>query len=76
MPHDVSLFSTPINIASLDHAMWFHRKADCCDWNLYEVESPNAGGARGFCHGRMYAKDGTLIASTAQEGLIRLYKDK
>lgn len=74
MPHDVSLFSTPINIASLDHSMWFHRKVDCCDWSLYEVNSPNAGGGRGFCNGRMYSKDGQLIASTSQEGLIRLFK--
>lgn len=76
LPHNVSLFKTPMNIASLDHAMWFHRKVKCTDWCLYEVESPNAGGSRGFCQGKMYARDGTLIASTAQEGLIRLFKSE
>lgn len=76
LPHNVSLFKTPMNIASLDHAMWFHRPIKCSDWNLYEVESPSASGGRGFCLGKIYCRDGTLIASTAQEGLIRLFEPK
>jgi acyl-CoA thioesterase-2 len=71
MPHNVSLFTSKMQIASLDHAMWIHRKPNLNDWLLYTVESPNSGNARGFCLGRIYSRDGNLIASVAQEGLIR-----
>lgn len=60
-------------VASLDHAMWFHElRPDASQWMLYEVSSPAAGGARGLGLGRIYAADGTLWASTAQEGLARV----
>jgi acyl-CoA thioesterase-2 len=57
--------------ASLDHALWFHRDGRIDDWILYEQESPSAAGARGFARGSLYARDGRLLASVAQEGLIR-----
>ena len=58
--------------ASLDHAIWFHRDGRLDDWVLYEQESPSASGARGFARGALYSRDGKLLASVAQEGLIRL----
>jgi len=57
--------------ASLDHAIWFHREGRMDDWVLYEQDSPSASGARGFARGALYARDGRLLASVAQEGLIR-----
>lgn len=71
LPHGLSFFTTPMQIASLDHAMWFHRPARLDDWLLYVVESTNANASRAFCTGKIFAKDGILVASTAQEGLIR-----
>lgn len=71
MPHNMSMFTNPIRLASLDHAMWFHEDFTLDDWILYAVESPYAGAARGFCTGRMYTREGTLIASVTQEGLVR-----
>ncbi|MBK6365441.1 MAG: acyl-CoA thioesterase II [Saprospiraceae bacterium] len=71
LPHGLSFFNTPMQIASLDHAMWFHREAKVDDWLLYVVESTNANAGRAFCTGKIFSKDGHLIASTAQEGLIR-----
>ncbi len=70
-PHGLSFFTTPMQIASLDHAMWFHRPVKVDEWLLYVVESSNANGGRAFCTGKIYSTDGTLVASTAQEGLIR-----
>jgi len=57
--------------ASLDHSMWFFRDFDYNDWLLYSIESPNASNARGFAKGNLFTRDGVLIASVAQEGLIR-----
>ena len=71
MPHGVSWLTPGMQVASLDHAMWFHRPFRFDDWLLYDVESPSASGARGLVLGRFYARDGTLVASVAQEGLIR-----
>ena len=65
-------FDPEIQMASLDHAMWFHRPCRLDDWLLYAQDSPNTIGSRGFSRGFLYARDGTLIASTAQEGLVRL----
>lgn len=65
-------FDPELQMASLDHAMWFHRDHKLDDWLLYTQDSPNAIGARGFSRGSLYGRDGTLIASTAQEGLVRL----
>ena len=70
--HGRTGFDPEIQMASLDHAMWFHRDCKLDDWLLYTQDSPNAIGARGFSRGFLYARDGTLVASTAQEGLIRL----
>lgn len=70
-PHAVSLFTKPMRIASLDHAMWFHREIVEDDWMLYVVESPTAHGAKGFCTGRIYSRNGVLLCSVTQEGLIR-----
>jgi acyl-CoA thioesterase-2 len=70
-PHGVSLISPKLVIASIDHAMWFHRSVRVDDWLLYAIDSPSASGARGFTRGSVFARDGKLIASAAQEGLIR-----
>jgi len=70
-PHGVSWLTPGMQVASLDHAMWFHRPVRMDEWLLYEVESPSAVGARGLVQGRFYTQDGILVASTAQEGLIR-----
>lgn len=71
LPHNVSMFTDPMFVASLDHAMWFHRKVNLDDWLLYSVKSPSASNSRGFCTGRIFARDGRLLASVTQEGLIR-----
>jgi acyl-CoA thioesterase-2 len=71
MPHAISYLDHGYQIASLDHAMWFHRRFRADDWLLYEQESPAAAGSRGFSTGRLYTRDGQLVASVAQEGLIR-----
>lgn len=69
--HGRSVFDTTLQVASLDHAMWFHRPFAFDDWMLYTMDSPNSNGARGFSRGSLFARDGRLIASVAQEGLIR-----
>lgn len=72
VPHGVNIFDPSIIAASVDHAMWFHTpKVNADDWLLYKSYSPWAGGARGFSLGSIYNRDKELIASTAQEGLIR-----
>ncbi|MET3598892.1 acyl-CoA thioesterase II [Martelella mangrovi] len=71
-PHERSVFSDGIQAASLDHAVWFHRPFDIADWLLYVHESPSAGSARGLAYGKIFTRDGTLVASVAQEGLIRI----
>ena len=60
-----------LQMASIDHAMWFHRPARADEWLLYVVDSPTASGARGFARGSVFSRDGRLVASTAQEGLVR-----
>jgi acyl-CoA thioesterase-2 len=72
LPHDVSFERSQIIMASLDHALWFHRKVEIDKWLLYSIESPNASGARGFSRGQIFTEAGTLVASVAQEGLIRV----
>jgi acyl-CoA thioesterase-2 len=72
--HGRAVFDQDLQVASLDHAMWFHRPHPLNGWLLYTQDSPSASGARGFTRGALYAEDGTLIASVAQEGLIRLRK--
>ena len=70
--HGRAIFDRDIQAASLDHAMWFHRSHPLDDWILYTQDSPSTQGSRGFTRGMLFARDGTLIASVAQEGLIRL----
>ena len=70
-PHGLSWLQPDLQIASLDHAMWFHRPFRADEWLLYAMESPSAAGARGFTRGSVY-QDGALVASVAQEGLMRL----
>lgn len=70
--HGRSGFDRDIQMASLDHAMWFHRGHALDDWLLYTQDSPTTIGSRGFSRGFLYARDGRLIASTAQEGLVRV----
>jgi acyl-CoA thioesterase-2 len=69
MPHGVNFLE--LQVASIDHAIWFHRDLRVDDWLLYAIESPSASGARGFSRGSIYARDGALVATVAQEGLIR-----
>jgi len=71
IPHGRTLFEPGIMAASLDHALWFHRPFRADEWLLYAQDSPSAGGARGFSRGMIFAADGTLVASVAQEGMIR-----
>ncbi len=69
MPHGVNFLE--LQVASIDHVIWFHRDLRVDEWMLYAIESPSASGARGFSRGAIYARDGRLVASVAQEGLIR-----
>ncbi len=69
--HGTSVFHENLQAASLDHAMWFHRRPDFNDWLLYVQDSPSASGARGLSRGSLFNRNGTLVASVAQEGLIR-----
>ncbi|HTF35935.1 MAG TPA: acyl-CoA thioesterase II [Myxococcota bacterium] len=72
LPHAISWFDPRFQMASLDHAMWFHRPFRADEWLLYAQESPSASGARGFTQGRLFTRDGTLVVSVVQEGLIRM----
>ncbi len=72
-PHAIGWGNSNFQVASLDHAMWFHRPFKADEWLLYAQDSPFSGGARGFSRGTIYDTDGHLIASVAQEGLIRLH---
>jgi acyl-CoA thioesterase-2 len=69
--HGRLLFDSDLQLASLDHALWFHRPFRADDWILYAQDSPSAYGGRGFCRGSMFSREGHLIASTAQEGVMR-----
>ena len=70
-PHGHSFWEPGMKIASLDHAMWFHRDFRIDDWMLYAMKSPSASKARGFNNGKIYTRQGKLVASVSQEGLIR-----
>jgi len=74
MPHGFTFFKPGIKIASLDHSIWFHRPVMLDDWMLYVKDSPSASAARGFNRGQIYTSDGTLVASVAQESLLRTPK--
>jgi acyl-CoA thioesterase-2 len=69
--HGRSIFDRDLQLASLDHALWFHRPLRMDDWLLYAQDSPASVGARGFTRGQIFSRDGVLVASAAQEGLMR-----
>ncbi|MEL6436103.1 MAG: acyl-CoA thioesterase II [Pseudomonadota bacterium] len=69
--HGRSIFDPSLQVASIDHAMWFHRAHALDDWLLYIQDSPSTSGSRGFTRGEFFSRDGILVASTTQEGLIR-----
>ena len=71
-PHGISYYQPNVQMASLDHAMWFHRPFRADEWLLYSLDSPSAQGSRGLARGMIYDRQGRLVASTAQEGLIRV----
>ena len=75
LPHGTSFLKPTLVMASIDHALWFHRTLRVDDWLLYAMESPSASGARGFARASVFARDGRLVASAAQEGLVRSRKD-
>ena len=75
LPHAVSFTQTKMQVASLDHAMWFHREFRADEWLLYVQDSPSANGARGLNRGLIYNEAGVLVASATQEGLIRIHPD-
>jgi acyl-CoA thioesterase-2 len=72
-PHQGEFKQERMFMASLDHAMWFHRDINLFDWALYAIKSPSASNARGFADGKIFNRNGQLMASVAQEGLIRTY---
>lgn len=76
LPHGLSWAQGELMIASLDHAMWFHRPCRLDDWMLYACDSPSTGGGRGLARGMIYHRDGRLVASTAQEGVIRVRREQ
>jgi acyl-CoA thioesterase-2 len=71
LPHGVTWLTPGVQIASLDHVMWFHQPFRVDEWFLYVIDSPMARGARGLVRGRVFTQDGRLVASSAQEGLVR-----
>jgi acyl-CoA thioesterase II len=73
LPHGIHFAEGNVQLASLDHAMWFHRPFRIDEWLLYAMESPNASGGRGFARGQFFTRDGRLVASTAQEGVVRVW---
>jgi acyl-CoA thioesterase-2 len=70
--HGLAWATPGLKVASLDHAMWWHRSGRADEWMLYVQESPSASGGRGLAQGRIYTRDGVLLASVAQEGMIRV----
>ena len=74
--HGRFVFDPNLMLASLDHAIWFHESFRADDWLLYVQDSPSSGGGRAFCRGTLFTRDGRLVASTAQEGLVRERKPK
>jgi acyl-CoA thioesterase II len=76
LPHGVSWLTPGMQVASLDHAMWFHDDFRADDWLLHSMESPRAARGRGLVRGRVFARDGRLVATSTQEGLIRMREKK
>jgi acyl-CoA thioesterase-2 len=75
LPHGIGWFDNRVQMASIDHAMWFHRPFRADQWLLYVQDSPSASGARGFNRGLIFSRDGKLVASVAQEGLMRMHPE-
>ena len=75
-PHGISYLQDNVMMASLDHAMWFHRACRVDEWLLFALDSPAASGGRGLARGHVFAADGQLVATLAQEGLIRVRPDR
>ncbi len=75
-PHAASYGQPDMRVATIDHSVWFHRPFKIDEWLLYAMDSPSASGARGFVRGQIYNQQGQLVASSAQEGLIRQIKEK
>lgn len=71
VPHGTTMFDQTLQMASLDHAMWFHREIKADDWLLYSQDAPTTGSSRGFTRGSIFNCKGELIASAVQEGLMR-----
>jgi acyl-CoA thioesterase-2 len=76
LPHGIHFAEGNVQLASLDHAMWFHRPFRADEWLLYAMESPNASSGRGLALGRFFTRDGRLVASTAQEGVVRVWSGR
>src|SRR5690606_7412158 len=75
LPHGRSFRQPGVMLATLDHAIWFHRPFRVDEWLLYAMDSPIAAGARGYTRGSFFTRDGTLVASVAQEGVVRVRDD-
>lgn len=75
LPHGLTFGRGNVIMASLDHGLWFHREFRVDRWLLYAIDSPNASGARGYARGQLFTEDGKLVASTVQEGLVRVVDD-
>jgi acyl-CoA thioesterase II len=73
LPHGIHFAEGNVQLASLDHAMWFHRPFRADEWLLYTMESPNSSGGRGLALGKFFTREGALVASTAQEGVVRVW---
>ena len=76
LPHGLSFFDKHLQLTSLDHAMWFHRPVRVDEWLLYDTDSPSASAGRGFARGRIFAENGSLVATTVQEGVVRLWPEE
>jgi acyl-CoA thioesterase-2 len=76
LPHGLRFGIDTVMMASLDHAIWFHRPLRIDEWLLYSMDSPSSSGARGFSRGQFFTRDGILVASTAQEGLVRVVDEQ
>jgi len=76
LPHRQDIKFGEIQLASLDHGMWFHREFRMDDWLLYALDSPSSSNSRGFTRGNIFSRDGKLVASVVQEGMIRKKREK
>lgn len=76
LPHGTYTGREGLQVASLDHAMWFHRPVRVDEWLLFDLDSPTAAGARGLARGQVFTQDGRMVASLAQEGLVRLHSER